>query len=217
MTNPSLTARYRAACAALDLQVLRPGMRSPGGSIVVAVEGETLGVVAEGSDAVVWVYDDGLFLDFSDPATVGCLLAAYDEVQEKGYVPDSVYCEVPDGGLCPPEVAEAAIKALEAAIARYADVELAAEWDTQPMPFGRTRHMLSLASDDECVILCVENHHHRVDWLCSPPDFDGRNFADGSVLVEAGMTVDDAVAEAKRLAFASWDAWLRDRPLPGRQ
>lgn len=117
-------ARYRAACARLGLPVWRPGMlalrHAPGyrddGRPEVRVRGAADAEAAEGSVP-----------DFTDPATVGCLLAA---VREAWACPtlSVVWCFVPHPGgdwfvpRIPADAhgeteAEALIAALEAAAA----------------------------------------------------------------------------------------------------
>ncbi len=68
-------ARYRAACAALGLPVWRPGMRA------VAARPEPLEPVCSRApdDLRGWTPYPGAEPDFTDPATVGCLLAAARE------------------------------------------------------------------------------------------------------------------------------------------
>jgi len=68
-------ARYRAACAALELPVWRPGMRA------VAVRPEPLDPVCSRvpDDPRGWAPYPGSEPDFTDAATVGCLLAAVRE------------------------------------------------------------------------------------------------------------------------------------------
>lgn len=66
--------RYRAACAALGLPVWRPGMLSTHGT-------RLLGAGLWASKSGVVFYDECIVEapDFTDPATLGCLLAAVRE------------------------------------------------------------------------------------------------------------------------------------------
>jgi hypothetical protein len=68
-------ARYRAACHALGLPVWRPGMRA------VAARPAPLEPVCSRApdDLRGWTPYAGAEPDFTDPATVGCLLAAVRE------------------------------------------------------------------------------------------------------------------------------------------
>jgi len=67
-------ARYRAACAALGLPVWRPGMLSTHGARVLGA-----GLWASQSGGTFADENIGEEPDFTDPATVGCLLAAVRE------------------------------------------------------------------------------------------------------------------------------------------
>ncbi len=69
-------ARYRAACHTLGLPVWRPGMRA------VSPRPKPLGPVCSRApdDLRGWAPYPGAEPDFTDPATVGCLLAAVREV-----------------------------------------------------------------------------------------------------------------------------------------
>lgn len=76
MSATNLSARYRAACAALGLPVWRPGMRA------VAARPEPLEPVCSRApdDLRGWTTYPGAEPDFADPATLGCLLAVVREV-----------------------------------------------------------------------------------------------------------------------------------------
>jgi len=67
-------ARYRAACAALGLPVWRPGMLSTHGARVLGA-----GLWASPSGVTFADENLGEEPDFTDPATLGCLLAAVRE------------------------------------------------------------------------------------------------------------------------------------------
>jgi hypothetical protein len=82
----SLAARYRAACAALELPVWRPGMRTSSKfERVVTVDTDTgdpacaEAGATEDDCACVWMPCDAVEPDFTDPATIGVLLAAVRE------------------------------------------------------------------------------------------------------------------------------------------
>lgn len=84
-------------------------------------------------------------------------------------------------------------------------------WDVQKMLFGRRRHTLSLANDDnEVVIMLVERPLQRVEWMVSPP---GPGFAekafDEGVVDAVGRDTTECVEEAKKLAFAVWERWCK--------
>jgi len=81
----TLGARYRATCAALGLPVWRPGMRTlskfervvavdEGGEPACAEAGAT-----EDDNACVWLECGATDPDFTDPATLGCVLAVVRE------------------------------------------------------------------------------------------------------------------------------------------
>ena len=53
--------------------------------------------------------------DFTDPATLGCLLALYEETRKMLTCPDPVYTMVAAWGLMHPRTLEALVAALEAA------------------------------------------------------------------------------------------------------
>jgi hypothetical protein len=79
-------ARYRAACHALGLPVWRPGMRTSSKfERVVTVESHTgdpacaEAGATEDDCACVWMPCDAVEPDFTDPATIGVLLAAVRE------------------------------------------------------------------------------------------------------------------------------------------
>ncbi len=133
-------ARYRAACAALGLPVWRPGMRT-GSKFerVVTVDTDTgdpacaEAGATEDDCACVWMPCDSVDPDFTDPATVGVLLAAVREAWQAPYMhvvwmgntpagPSTsswwsacIDCRVVGHG---PTEADALIAALEAAAAR---------------------------------------------------------------------------------------------------
>jgi len=128
-------ARYRAACAALRLPVWRPGMRT-GSKFerVVTVDTDTgdpacaEAGATEDDCACVWMPCDAVEPDFTDPATVGVLLAA---VREAWACPtlSAAWCFVPHQGgdwfvpRIPADAygeteADALIAAIEAAAAR---------------------------------------------------------------------------------------------------
>lgn len=94
---------------------------------------------------------------------------------------------------------------------------LAAEWDVTRQTFGRSRHMLSDAVNGDDVYLMIEvRPGSRVEWHCSPPGYDERDYASGTVLVEQ-ETVDPALDEAKQQAFAAWARWVSEdtgEPVP---
>jgi hypothetical protein len=120
--------RYRAACAALGLPVWRPGMLSTHGT-------RLLGAGLWASKSGVVFYDECIVEapDFTDPATVGILLAAVREAWQAPYMhvvwmgntpagPSTsswwsacIDCRVVGHG---PTEANALIAALEAAAAR---------------------------------------------------------------------------------------------------
>jgi len=117
-------ARYRAACAALGLPVWRPGMRA------VAARPEPLEPVCSRApdDLRGWTPYPGAEPDFTDPATVGCLLAAVREVWACPTL-CVAWCFIPhpDGDWFVPRIpadaygeteADALIAALEAAASR---------------------------------------------------------------------------------------------------
>lgn len=58
---------------------------------------------------------DGWLPDFDDAATLGCLLALYEETRKMLTCPDPVYTYASAYGLLHPRTAEALVAALEAA------------------------------------------------------------------------------------------------------
>lgn len=58
---------------------------------------------------------DGWLPDFTDPATLGCVMALYEETRETLVCPDPVYTMAAAWGLMHPRTIEALIAALEAA------------------------------------------------------------------------------------------------------
>lgn len=94
---------------------------------------------------------------------------------------------------------------------------LAAEWDVTRQTFGRSRHMLSDAVNGDDVYLMIEvRPGSRVEWHCSPPGYDERDYASGTVLVEQDA-VNPALDEAKQQAFAAWARWVSEdtgEPVP---
>jgi len=116
-------ARYRAACAALGLPVWRPGMLSTHGARVLGA-----GLWASQSGVTFADENIGEEPDFTDPATVGVLLAAVREVWACPTL-CVAWCFVPhpDGDWFVPRIpadaygeteADALIAALEAATRR---------------------------------------------------------------------------------------------------
>lgn len=83
MTAPTLTDRYRAACAALGLPVWRPGMApvlrypSANGWGWRLRSAEDVDIADGWSDREGW--SDRMEPNFNDPATIGCLLATARE------------------------------------------------------------------------------------------------------------------------------------------
>jgi hypothetical protein len=67
-------ARYRAACAALGLPVWRPGMLA-----ILAPSAPSARIVGHGIDDMDALDRSGAVPDFTDPATIGILLAAVRE------------------------------------------------------------------------------------------------------------------------------------------
>jgi hypothetical protein len=74
MSADMTAARYRAACAALGLPVWRPGMLSTHGARVLAD-----GLWASSSGVIFADENIGEQPDFTDAATIGCLVAAVRE------------------------------------------------------------------------------------------------------------------------------------------
>jgi hypothetical protein len=131
-------ARYRAACAALGLPVWRPGMRTSSKfERVVTVDTDTgdpacaEAGATEDDCACVWMPCDAVEPDFTDPATVGCLLAAVREVLCAAYpAAERIDLHIFDDGqvnlghdygigvVSGATLADALIAALEAAAAR---------------------------------------------------------------------------------------------------
>jgi hypothetical protein len=65
---------------------------------------------------LLWRWTDGVDLpDLRDPATLGCLLALYEETREMLTCPDPVYTMAAAWGLLHPRTVEALVAALEAA------------------------------------------------------------------------------------------------------
>ena len=58
---------------------------------------------------------DGWLPDFTDPATLGCVMALYEETRETLCCPDPVYTMAAAWGLMHPRTIEALIAALEPA------------------------------------------------------------------------------------------------------
>lgn len=94
------------------------------------------------------------------------------------------------------------------------DTTLATEWEvSNPALFGKTRHMLTLADDDQVVVLMVEVFPGRgVRWQVSPPhpDYEHADFARGSSGVGAETDGEMAVLieEAKEQAYLEYQRWL---------
>lgn len=121
----TLAARYRAACAALGLPVWRPGMLSTHGARVLGA-----GLWASQSGVTFADENIGEEPDFTDPATLGCLLAAVREAwldegvhAKPAYWPaeGARWLALPPGGYAHgygETEADALIAALEAAAAR---------------------------------------------------------------------------------------------------
>lgn len=86
-------------------------------------------------------------------------------------------------------------------------VTLASEWGVTPGIFGKTRHMLSDARDDEDVILMVEHKSGYSYWHCSPPGFPDCDYAHGTVSAADAGSREAALAEAKDEALAALDRW----------
>lgn len=95
------------------------------------------------------------------------------------------------------------------------DVALADSWDVKPIMFGRQRHMLSLASDGENVIICIESRPGiRCEWTVSPPCPTWSEQTSGYGIVPAMADDEATLAEAKRAALENYERWCA-APYPG--
>jgi hypothetical protein len=88
-----------------------PGMHDDGGCIVVQTSPVMRAIDEEGEPCVLSRH---ALPDLSDPATLGCLLALYDETRTVLIVPDPVYTMAAAYGLHHPMTIAAIVSALEA-------------------------------------------------------------------------------------------------------
>jgi hypothetical protein len=86
-------------------------------------------------------------------------------------------------------------------------IELATTWDVSPGIFGKTRHMLSAANNDDNVILMVEMKSAFGYWHVSPPGFDDCDYAHGTIAFADFGGFEGALAECKRLMMEAWERW----------
>ncbi len=94
--------------------------------------------------------------------------------------------------------------------------KLAADWDRMPIMLGRWRDTLSLASDDDAVIIAVEFRTTYVKVLVSPPDraFKNRCLIEETIAIPVAPGADGyeaakeaSISEAKSKALAAYAAW----------
>jgi len=96
---------------------------------------------------------------------------------------------------------------LNAVTVTYEPIKLAETWTVSPGIFGKRRHMLSAADDDENVLLMVEMKSAFGYWHVSPPGFEDCDYAHGTVTIADFGGPDGALAECKRLMMEAWERW----------
>ena len=121
MTPEELIALARRAVACKGWKWMAGMQTDSKFARVVAVDSDTGAPCASEEGAreddchAVWLDDVPVLPDLTDPATLGCLLALYEETRKMITWPDPVYTMVAAWGLVHPRTLEALVAALEAA------------------------------------------------------------------------------------------------------
>lgn len=87
---------------------------------------------------------------------------------------------------------------------------LATVWDIMPGIFGKKRHTLSLADNDDDVVLMIEARSTYMQWHVSPPGYDETDYREGTVSVADYADHAAALEESKRLCFAAFNQWCEE-------